>query len=338
MKSDFWRFARVLASGVLLFALAQAHAETLDKQTLAQIERWRSHLLNKGGAGLYQTVNKAELAKRAHLPADYEPLLKKLDKLIVVDRPERARIYRVAGQHNQWVARLDYKNNHMAFLRLTLNDQFELVDWFDEGMGVSLSALLRDAAALYRTDKNRFNRFLKALGRSPLEASAQVEQDAVLARLVVAACKDSCHSEALQRLSAKNGEISLFAVEKHLAANQPEQALTLLDQLADKLNGDPAFAWYQGALTLNVRQPEQCLDIITPAIDKWPGEARLYPLASQCYLATGDPSQAFTTLQAMEAQTHVSIDWKKLLLQPEYVPLKQWLDATGDKSLSDYSR
>lgn len=334
---------KTLTSLILLIAVSSLSAVTfahdLDQNTLKQIDIWRTSLLNKGGAGLYQTVNKSALAERAKLPADYATLLKKLDKLIVVDKPNRARIYRVAqNEKHHWVARLDYPNQRIAFLRLFINDQFELIDWYDEGLGVSLSQLLNDAAHLYQRDSKQFNRFLKALSRSPISAIQQLPNNSSLARLAIAACKDKCYDQALEQLEPNPDEISLFVIEKAIQNQAFDDAQTPLNQLASVLNGDPAFAWYQAAYLLNSQQFEQCVEIANEAIEKWAGEQRLYAVAAQCYLSLNQPANAYQTLKAMEQGGHLIINWQALLKDPDYQGLKQWFEATKDKPQSDYNR
>jgi hypothetical protein len=327
-------FLTIALSCLGVVSMAATRVDSVQKAALQQAAAWRQALLDKGGAGLYQAIDLPQLARQAGLSQLSGNWLAQLTPFFTGNQPLRARVYLADGGHRvkpQWVARLDYPQNRLDFLRLQMDKRGNLVGWQDEGLGVSLAELVAAAAHLADTDHDRLLKYLKQLNEQPLEAlqflpSGAPTKDNVLARLVLPAClSHGCYKAALKQIPTRPSEVSLFALEKAMLDNEYQKADRIMTGLQHQLAGDPAIAWLAGTVALTERQCDKSLAIILPAIKRWPQEARLYPLASQCHMEQGNKAAALASLKAMEQSAGVAIDWKALLKEPIYAPLKPLL-------------
>lgn len=297
-------------------------ADLPDAAALAHAKVWRQQVLKAGAAGLFEQVDAPSLATAAGLTLAQQSLLPALADILSRTAPERARPYwnKTTGQ---WVMRLDLGPSRVNFLLLETGAKAQLAGWRDLALGVSLTQLLQAAVPL--TGEQR-KRFLDALADDPVTAPTLLPAGSPLARLALSACSDTaCHDRLLQTLAVGKDEVSLFALEKAVAAKDFTTANRQLQVLQGLLGEDPAVVWLAGTLALAQGDCDQVVADVTPAIQRWKGEGRLYPLLSQCRMQTGQPAAALATLHEMEQNTGQRIDWTTLLANPLYAPLKPLL-------------
>lgn len=331
-----WRL--FLVASLLLLLACQAPADERLTAVRKQAIEWRHTLLNDGAAGLYQAIDLDALAKAARLPEEMHALLPRLGGLFAGPLPRRVRLYphqQGDEQSIQWLARLDFAGQQLNFLILQ-QQQGRLSGWYDMGLGVSLATLLHAAAELALGNTERLESFLEQLADKPLEALAQVGPESPLARLVLAACAGkACYREALERISVREGEVSLFALEKAVTLKQFQLANPMMAKLQQQLSGDPTTVWLAATLAMTQGDCQQALQQLLPAIKRWPAEPRLYPLVSQCYMLQQQPRAALAMLQQMQQQTGIQVDWAALVKTPLYAPLSNYLSPSEEPSTRD---
>lgn len=306
-----------------LFLGSVSATELPDPHAIAQARIWQQQVLRQGATGLFQAVSQTDLLAKAGLNRSQEALLATLPAILSSTPPERARPYwnKTTGQ---WLLRLDFPQQRVNFLLLDVNAHQQLVDWQDLALGTSLAGLLKEAGSVA---PSRLGDYIKTLGEAPLTALQKVPVHSELARLALAACKDSaCHAAVYARLPVRPGEVSLFALEKAVLKRDFEQADFQLQRLTGALGEDPAVTWLIATVALTEGRCEKVLPDVLAAIERWPGEARLYPLASQCQIQSNQPAAALATLKNMERNTAQQINWGALLVDPVYAPLKNLVD------------
>ncbi len=302
-------------------AVSTAAQNAPSQNALSQAKHWRQVLLKQGGAGLYASVELTQLAKQAGLTSDSAKHLAELDDLLIAVRPRRVRLYRVTeDDQSYWVARLNYQGSRLNFLRLKTNTKGQLVDWYDYSLGIWLSQLLVESQALHKTQMAVMTH---QLAEHPMRLLDTVSPSSAIARLIIPACQQlHCYRQALKALPVKPDEVSLFALDKASLNEKTVRVQTEMQYLKRQLGKDPAVTWLLATTAIQANRCDKAISIVEPALTQWPAAIRLYPLASQCYMALKAPQKALDALLAMQRETGVKIDWNALLNKAPYQPLR----------------